>query len=653
MAEFDTLLVANRGEIALRIMRTARDVGLRVVAVYSEADTDAPHVRFADDAVCLGPAAAADSYLRGDRIIAAAQATGAGAIHPGYGFLSENAGFARAVAEAGLVFVGPSPEAIDLMGDKARAKRRMIAAGVPCVPGYEEQDQSPDRFVDAAAQIGFPVMVKAAAGGGGKGMRLVQEAAELPNALTLARAEAEASFGAGDLILEKAVIQPRHVEIQVFGDHHGTIIHLGERDCSVQRRHQKVIEEAPSPAVDADLRARMGQAAVEAAAAVDYVGAGTVEFLLDTDGKFYFLEMNTRLQVEHPVTEMVTGLDLVALQLRVAMGEPLGLSQDDVTLSGHAIEVRLYAEDPAAGFLPSGGPVHLWHPSGQARVDAGVGAEVSPHYDPMLAKIITHGPTRGQALARLRKALRSTALFGPQTNRDFLIDALGRDAFTDGSATTGFIEQVYGDRFDPGAPTTADLAVAAVLHRALAEQAARAKAPGIAPELLGWSSATPLDSVVVHEEQTIRIRPQGDGYDVVLDEAHHHVTLRRFDPPCADLTVDGTGMNVVFTAPEVRELHVALPDRTFVLHDSGGLPHAMAAGAAGLVTAPMHGRLVELCVATGDTVAKGQKLAVLEAMKMQHELCAEVAGTVSETLAQADAQLAAGAAILMIEAGEG
>ncbi|MGD8417977.1 MAG: biotin carboxylase N-terminal domain-containing protein, partial [Pseudomonadales bacterium] len=393
------LLVANRGEIALRIMRTAKAQGVHTVAVYSEADAAAPHVQFADDAVCIGPPPVAESYLRGEAIIQAALDKGAHAIHPGYGFLSENADFARAVAAAGLTFVGPPAAAIEVMGDKARAKRRMIEAGVPCVPGYEAEDQSEARLIEAAGGIGFPVMVKAAAGGGGRGMRLVRTPADLPDALRLARSEAENAFGSGSLILEKAIVRPRHVEIQVFADEHGHVIHLGERDCSVQRRHQKVVEEAPCPVMTPELRAAMGSAAVEAALAVDYRGAGTVEFLLDEAGEFYFLEMNTRLQVEHPVTELVTGLDLVALQLAVAEGRPLGIDQDDVALSGHAIEVRLYAEDPAQDFLPATGPIHRWHPTEMLRVDAGIasGGEVSPFYDAMVAKLIAHGESRDAA----------------------------------------------------------------------------------------------------------------------------------------------------------------------------------------------------------------------------------------------------------------
>ncbi len=392
---FDSVLVANRGEIALRVMRSARQLGFRTIAVYSEPDADAPHVRLADEAVLIGAAPAGESYLNAEKILAAARSTGAQAIHPGYGFLSENAAFARACEEAGLVFIGPGPEAIETMGNKAAAKRLMLEAGVPCIPGYQSHEQPDAALIAAAREIGFPLMVKAVAGGGGRGMRLVAAMEELPAALASARSEAENAFGSGELILERAVLRPRHVEIQVFGDQQGNVIHLGERDCSVQRRHQKVVEESPCPVMTTELREAMGQAAVNAARSIDYVGAGTVEFLLDADNNFYFLEMNTRLQVEHPVTEMVTGQDLVALQFHVARGCELPLSQADVVLSGHAIEVRLYAEDTGNDFLPATGTAQVWRPpSGEGvRVDHGLrqGQDISPFYDPLIAKIIACG----------------------------------------------------------------------------------------------------------------------------------------------------------------------------------------------------------------------------------------------------------------------
>ena len=453
MKPFRKILIANRGEIACRVILTARAKGYRTVAVYSDADVDARHVAMADEAVNIGPAPAGESYLAMDRILAAAARSGADAVHPGYGFLSENARFAQACRDAGLVFIGPSPDAIRMMGDKSEAKRRMIAAGVPCIPGYQGEDQSDERMIAEADTVGYPVMVKAAAGGGGRGMRLVHAAADLPTALRSARSEATNAFGDGRLLLERAVIQPRHVEIQVFGDSHGHVVHLGERDCSIQRRHQKVVEEAPSPAVDADLRSRMGAAAVLAAQTIDYVGAGTVEFLLDRDKCFYFLEMNTRLQVEHPVTELVTGLDLVAMQLDVASGKHLPVCQDDVTLRGHAIEVRLYAEDPANLFLPQTGSVKVWQPSTAdgVRIDGGIGtgSEISAYYDPMIAKIIAWGQDRDEARRRLAAAVADTIILGVVTNKEFLGRILDAPLFADGQATTAFIETEFPDGFTP------------------------------------------------------------------------------------------------------------------------------------------------------------------------------------------------------------
>jgi geranyl-CoA carboxylase alpha subunit len=444
---FKKILIANRGEIACRVAATARRLGIRTVAVYSDADAHAKHVMACDEAVHIGANAPKDSYLQWQRIIDAAKATGAQAIHPGYGFLSENEAFARACADAGVVFIGPPASAIRAMGLKAESKRLMATAGVPLVPGYQGEDQSDATLEREAERVGYPIMVKATAGGGGRGMRLVQASADLPAALQSARAEALAAFGDGTLMLERALVQPRHVEIQLLADAHGNTIHLGERDCSVQRRHQKLIEEAPSPAVDAALRARMGQAAAQAARAIGYVGAGTMEFLLDRSGEFFFMEMNTRLQVEHAVTEAVTGLDLVEWQLRVAAGEPLTLAQDELHLHGHAIEARLTAEDAASGFLPQTGPVLRWRAPPKAfdvRIDHALeeGAVISPYYDSMVAKLIAHGRTRDEARRKLAAALRHTVLLGTQTNAAFLADCLEHPAFATGSAVhTGFIAE--------------------------------------------------------------------------------------------------------------------------------------------------------------------------------------------------------------------
>src|SRR5436190_14612238 len=444
---FFRVLIANRGEIALRIMRTARRLGYGVVAVYSDADRDALHVREADSAVRIGEALPAQSYLRIDAIIAAAKASGAGAVHPGYGFLAENEDFALACRDAGLVFIGPSPEAIRLMGNKAGAKDIMREAGVPCVPGYQGADQSDAVMLAEAKKIGFPVMIKAVAGGGGRGMRLVTDAAAFPNALRSARSEAQGAFGDPTMILESAIVDPRHIEIQVFGDRYRNAVHLGERDCSVQRRHQKLIEEAPSPAVSPKLRAQMGAVAVSAVKSIGYEGAGTLEFLLDSSGEFYFMEMNTRLQVEHPVTEAITGLDLVELQLRVASGEPLGLVQEDIKFSGHAIEVRLCSEDAGHDFMPQSGTMALWQMPDGVRVEDALqsGSEIPPFYDSMIAKIICQGATRDEARGKLICALEQTTAFGVITNQSFLISCLRHPAFAAGKATTAFIGKHRGE----------------------------------------------------------------------------------------------------------------------------------------------------------------------------------------------------------------
>ena len=515
---FSSVLIANRGEIACRIIRAARAEGLRTIAVFSDADANAPHVRLADAAIRIGPSAPAGSYLSIGALIDAAKATGAEAVHPGYGFLAENADLAEASAAAGLAFVGPPPAAIRAMGDKAAAKARMEEAGVQCAPGYHGPDQSSARFAEEAHRIGYPVMVKAATGGGGRGMRIVREPEALKAALGSARAEAETAFGDGRLLIERALLGARHVEVQVFGDHEGRIVHLGERDCSIQRRHQKVIEEAPSPAVSWALREAMGAAAVRAAAAVGYIGAGTVEFLLDHgpsgDGRFYFLEMNTRIQVEHPVTECVTGVDLVRLQFRVAQGLPLPFAQSDVALRGHAIEARLYAEDPAADFLPSIGTLAAFRLGANegVRIDSGVeaGSAVTPFYDSMLAKIIAFGESREEARLRLLRSLETTFVAGVKTNRDFLIDALRRPAFVGGAATTAFVSDAP---FAAKYPSREAIALAAMLF-------VDRGAP-TAPTA-GWR-ATPLTLAADGAERRVSVRRQGeetivsvDGEDIAL-----------------------------------------------------------------------------------------------------------------------------------------
>lgn len=659
MSAMKSILIANRGEIAVRIMRTAKQLGYRTIAVYSDADDSAPHARMADEAVHIGASPVGASYLNVERIIAAAKDTGADAIHPGYGFLSENAEFATACAAADLVFIGPPADAIALMGNKAQAKRRMIEAGVPCVPGYQGEDQSDETLAREAETIGFPVMVKAAAGGGGRGMRLVEKAGKLADALKAARSEAKHAFGSDELILEKAILRPRHVEIQVFADAHGTVLHLGERDCSVQRRHQKVIEEAPCPVMTPELREKMGASAVEAARSIGYRGAGTVEFLLDGDGAFYFLEMNTRLQVEHPVTELVTGLDLVALQIQVASGEPLGLAQDEVNLSGHAIEARIYAEDPAQDFLPCTGAVETWRPaSGEGiRVDSGIetGSDISPFYDPMIAKMIAHGPTREVARRRLVEALKKTSLFGLPNNIRFLVDVLEKPDFANGDATTAFISEAFGDdglrALEPGME---DFAVAAVLNYRFDRDAAAARAIAVPEQLLGWSSnarlltpyrfAGPDGEIELHVTATERSR-----YVVLCDAGSFVIDT----DDGLRLSVNGRRMTAFAALSAPGLLDVNIDGRTHRLRNLVGRS-AQEEGETdgGRVVAPMHGRIVDVFVKPGQAVEAGTRLLVLEAMKMQHEIVAEAKGTIVQIACAPEDQVGADDLLIEIEAGE-
>ncbi len=657
------ILIANRGEIACRVMQTAYAQGIETVAVYSDADADAKHTLLADRKVHIGAAPVGESYLCADKIIDAAKKTGADAIHPGYGFLSENAAFAKACAENDIIFIGPSADAIDVMGNKAAAKRLMLEAGVPCIPGYQDADQSDEALISAAKDIGYPLMVKAAAGGGGRGMRFVSVEAGLSDAIKLARSEAENAFGSGELILEKAIIEPRHVEIQVFADKAGNTIHLGERDCSVQRRHQKVLEEAPCPVMTEELRASMGIAAVAAAKSIGYEGAGTVEFLLDSSGSFYFLEMNTRLQVEHPVTEMVTGLDLVAMQIAVAQGENLPVHQEDIILDGHAIEARLYAEDPANDFLPACGPVHLWHEAeGEGvRIDSGIlsGQEISPHYDPMVAKVIVYGETRDVARKRLVKALEDTALFGSKTNKAFLIDCLERDRFADGRATTAFIAEEYGEAgVEETAPSFADAAAVAVINFELATEKSLNASTGVSPHLRNWFSASVLPVPVSYEfgetSYTLSVKPlSDDSYEVTAGDESCNITLEALEENEAILTVDNTTKTVRFHEEREGVIHVSCGSMSAIFRDRIRISASEEkAGGNGTVTAPMHGALLEVMVSEGDAVKAGDTLAVLEAMKMQHQILAEVDGTVKQVGAEAGAQVAAGDLLVEIEAQE-
>jgi len=663
MSAFTSILVANRGEIAVRVIRGVQALGYRAIAVYSEADENALHVQLADDAALIGPAPVGESYLSIDNILAAAKKTAAQAIHPGYGFLSENAEFAQACEKAGLVFIGPTADSINLMGNKAAAKKRMISANVPCVPGYEEADQSDDVLVAAGNDIGFPLMVKAAAGGGGRGMRLVEEPAKLKSALQAARTEALNGFGSDELILERAILRPRHVEIQVLADSHGNVIHLGERDCSVQRRHQKVIEEAPSPVVSLQLREAMGEAAVEAARAIDYRGAGTVEFLLDEQQHFYFLEMNTRLQVEHPVTEMVTSLDLVALQIDIAQGRPLEIDQHQVDFNGHAMEVRLYAEDTANDFLPRSGHIALWQAAEGpgVRIDAGIetGQEVSPYYDPMLAKLITWGENRETARQRLINALKNTLIFGTVTNRRFLIDALQHETFASGRATTAFIEDEFteADLAVPVLPLPA-AAMAVVLQYSLERQVMLGNSLGVSEELLDWSSAGQLLTRYAYQIDgnllELTVSPSRSGaYQVQVDEKLFDVEVLSISGNDARLQCDGHRQQMYYFSPAVGELHISLQGQNHELRNLLAFAAEIQQEAGGgQVLAPMHGLVQDVFVAVGDEVKKGQPLLIVEAMKMQHEIVAEVDGVVVTVGIEKDNQVTAEELLVVIEARE-
>ena len=655
MNNFNSILIANRGEIACRVIRTAKKLGYRTVAVYSDADAGAPHVKLADDAVRIGSGPVGESYLVPELILQAAASSGAESIHPGYGFLSENAAFAEAVESAGLVFIGPTREAIDVMGNKAESKRRMIEAGVPCVPGYEGHDQSDKTLIAEGLKIDLPLMVKAAAGGGGRGMRLVHDQADLANAIKLARAEAEGAFGSGELILEKAIIKPRHVEIQVFADTFGNTVHLGERDCSVQRRHQKVIEEAPCPVMTPELREKMGQSAIDAAKSVNYRGAGTVEFLLDDSGFFYFLEMNTRLQVEHPVTELITGLDLVALQISVAQGDSLDLSQADISIEGHAIEVRLYTEDPSQDFLPASGPVDLWAPASGVgvRIDDGIstGQAISPFYDPMVAKVIGYGPTREAARLRLIGALKETVLFGTPSNKDFLIQCLDKQSFIDGAATTAFIGEEFSAADLDAAPVSfLDSAVAATLDLWLENKAHFQRSILVSCELKNWTIASAMVSRkqyqfgdITHDLSISPINSSADTYHVTDTAAKQSAVTQviSMQDNKAVVLFDGVKLVAQFMQRQRGQIYCSIQGRGAFFKDLIILDGVVDdAEGGGRVIAPMHGLLLEVMVSPGDKVVKGQTLAVLEAMKMHYEILAEVDGTVEEVSAVAGSQVA-------------
>ncbi len=648
---FKSVLIANRGEIACRIARTARRLGLRTIAVYSEADQDALHVRQCDEAYPIGAATAAESYLAAEKLIAVAKNASADCLHPGYGFLSENAEFAEACQTCGIAFIGPPPAAIRTMGLKDRAKALMEKAGVPIVPGYHGDRQEPKFLKQKAYEIGYPVLIKALAGGGGKGMRRVARHADFEAALDAAQREAKASFGDGRVLIEKYVSSSRHIEIQIFADRHANVIHLGERDCSLQRRHQKVMEEAPAAGMSAELRAAMGAAAVAAAKAAGYGGAGTVEFIADATnglkpGGFWFLEMNTRLQVEHPVTEAVTGIDLVEWQFLIAAGEKLPLMQPQVTFDGHAVEARIYAEDPERGFLPSTGKIlELSFPEGAGlRVDTGVesGSSISPYYDPMMAKLIAHGASRAEAIDRLSAALAATVVIGPRSNLGFLSALCGTPAFRSGDIDTGFIDANLSEL--GAASRELDAAAAAYGAQKLLEKE-RSRLAGIGegvPEFTSpWDAA---DSFQLSGGRHLAMPIVADGEVVVAEVLYgpDGPVVRVNGVAAAGDARAAAGEDAIYVLRHGRQTRIALRDI--------GLDEAGDSDRSGFVRAPMHGKVLGLLVEPGALVTRGQRVAIIEAMKMEHTLVAPIEGVVAEIVTANEAQVAEGAIILRIAA---
>ncbi|MEC8975742.1 MAG: biotin carboxylase N-terminal domain-containing protein [Actinomycetota bacterium] len=655
------LLVANRGEIARRVFRTAKEMGIFTVAVYSEGDRDAPFVRDADLAVALGGTSAADSYLDAAKVVEAAMSVGADAIHPGYGFLSENAAFADAVTAAGMTWVGPPSSAIAAMGDKLAAKRTMSDADVPTLPSVEIADSTD--LSKIGREIGFPLLVKASAGGGGKGMRVVSDDDELSDAIAGAKREALSAFGNDTVFVERYLETSRHIEIQVLGDQHGTVLHCFERECSIQRRHQKVIEEAPSPVLSEVLRHQIGAAAVAAVEAIGYQSAGTVEFLLDgsgDDAEFFFLEVNTRLQVEHPVTEEITGLDLVREQIRIANGEELGYGQADLAITGHSIEARLYAEDPSNEFLPATGNVDIWHPAQtpEVRYDSGIepGSEVSVEFDPMLAKVISHAPTRTEAALKLALALERTRVHGVTNNRDYLVAVLRSDEFLAGNTTTDFITRVS----IPGqhVPTECELADASIAIALMAQQSNRLNATALRfmPSGFRNSSMPSQQMVLVHEEHEIAVnyRPQRDGsFEVRIGEEDEVRSAKllssgsdRFEIQLDDIQAGG------YASKFGNRWYVDIPAGSLVLTEKSRFPEADIADVEGGLTAPMPGKIVAIEVSEGDSVNTSQLLVLMEAMKMEHQIVAAFDGVVTEVRVAVGDQVDNGELLVIISAHE-
>ncbi|WP_244849941.1 acetyl/propionyl/methylcrotonyl-CoA carboxylase subunit alpha [Caballeronia sp. SL2Y3] len=660
---FNKILIANRGEIACRVAATARRLNVASVAVYSDADAKAKHVDVCDEAVHVGGSAASESYLRIERIVEAAKATGAQAVHPGYGFLSENEAFANACEQAGIVFIGPPVEAIRAMGSKAAAKALMQSASVPLVPGYHGDDQDAALLQREADRIGYPVLLKASAGGGGKGMRVVERSEDFMQALASCKREAASSFGNDRVLIEKYLLRPRHVEVQVFADRHGNAVYLFDRDCSVQRRHQKVLEEAPAPGLSDETRRAMGEAAVAAARAVNYVGAGTVEFIMTQDGQFYFMEMNTRLQVEHPVTEMVTGLDLVEWQLRVAAGEPLPLKQDELRVNGHAIEARIYAENPSRGFLPSTGTLkHLALPEaveftldGNVRIDSGVreGDAITPFYDPMIAKLIVHGRDRRDALARMARALAQCEIVGLQTNVEFLQRIVKSEPFSQGELDTGLIDRHRDALFAPS-PVSRGKALALACAALLTREGGEAHGHSPWDALSHWRMAggysQDLNWRAVDTDEALKVvftkdrdkRLQWEDKTARFDWSHRGETS--FTVQLDDALVKGH----VFTDGDT--FHVFYEGAAFAFEWQNLMAHAGDAEHEGRLTAPMPGKVIAVLVEAGASVEKGAPLIVMEAMKMEHTIVAPTAGRIGEILFDVGDQVADGSQLLVLEA---
>jgi geranyl-CoA carboxylase alpha subunit len=649
---FRKILVANRGEIAVRVCRTAHQLGYRTVAVYSEADRDAPHVHAADEAWFIGPSPALESYLNEDALLDVAQRCGAEAVHPGYGFLSEQARFARACRDRGLVFIGPSPESIEVMGNKQKARELMQASGVPLVPGYQGLAQDDETLAREAMSVGFPLMVKAASGGGGKGMRVVARMEDLPDALSAARAEARNAFGDDRMILEKSVPSPRHVEIQIVMDQSGDGVHMGERDCSVQRRFQKIVEEAPSPIMDERLRESMGKTALAVARSVGYEGVGTVEFLLDQAGDFFFLEMNTRLQVEHAVTEAVTGLDLVALQFKIAAGEPLGIKQEAIKLRGHVVEVRLYAEDPSQDFLPRTGKILRWQvatlPGVRTDHAVAAGEEITSHYDPMMAKIVAHGADRRSAIRLLRRALEETVCLGVTHNQEFLGRVLDHPVFLGGEATTAFVDTYFKDKMTRDTPPVMWLLAAVLFYRIPADR--------YPSSLRGFCNVEMLPPVFIvnHDNQQKPIRvhlTDGNTFKLEMDQESYILELISINGARVCFDRDGVSSSAVF-ALDNHELHLKMGDLTRVFRDDTLAPPAKASvneASGERITAAMSGRVVSVSTVVGAKVKAGTALVVLESMKMQHRLATHVNGVVRSIRVVAGQQVGNGDVLLELD----